>query len=62
MATLAAWRAFDPLPILSSGVGRSNKGDDDSLENLLEKARAEQQTRATNQSSNQNCALEPEVA
>ncbi len=39
MASLPAWRTFDPLPILSSGVGPAKKGEDDSLENLLDKAK-----------------------
>jgi hypothetical protein len=39
MASLPAWRAFDPLPILSSGVGPVKDSEDDSLENLLKKAR-----------------------
>jgi hypothetical protein len=39
MASLPAWRAFDPLPILASKGNHDTEGEDDSLENLLEKAR-----------------------
>jgi hypothetical protein len=39
MASLPAWRSFDPLPILANSGRRDEPSDDDSLENLLKKAR-----------------------
>jgi hypothetical protein len=39
LASVPAWRSFDPLPILATASGKDKEGEDDSLENLLEKAR-----------------------
>jgi Domain of unknown function (DUF4347)/Cadherin-like len=40
LASLPAWRMIDPLPILANLNGRSNNdGEDDSLQNLLKKAK-----------------------
>jgi parallel beta-helix repeat protein len=39
IASLPAWRAFDPLPILANTSKNKSESEDDSLENLLKKAR-----------------------
>ena len=40
LAALPAWRSIDPLPVLANLKGRNlNEGEDDSLQNLLKKAR-----------------------
>jgi hypothetical protein len=46
LASLPAWRAIDPLPILQKGVNASDSEKSESLQSMLDKAREDRQAAA----------------